>query len=78
MNGFPAFPRRISARKSRGRRVEMNHFQGVLTSKATPVPEINTQVVNELKDTVESAKDVANTFVHFISSKMCSIRFVFI
>lgn len=40
----------------------MNHLQGVLTAKATPAPDINTQVVNELKGAASTAMDKTNTF----------------
>ena len=41
----------------------MNHLQGILVAKATPVPDINTQVVNELKDAAGTAMDRTNTFI---------------
>ncbi len=41
----------------------MNQLQGVLVAKATPVPDINTQVVNELKDAAGTAMDRTNTFI---------------
>ena len=49
----------------------MNGSLGVLLAKATPVPDINTQVVNELKDAVGTARektgDIIQTLPAFLT-----------
>ena len=40
----------------------MNLLPGLPEATGTPAPDINTQVVNELKGTVDSARDVAGSF----------------
>ena len=40
----------------------MMHLQGLLTAKATPVPNINTQVVSELENAMDTARDKTGDF----------------
>ena len=40
----------------------MNLLPGLPEATVTPAPDINTQVVNELKGTVDSARDVVGSF----------------
>lgn len=41
----------------------MDGSRGILLAKATPVPDINTQVVNELKDAVGTAREKTGDFI---------------